>query len=124
MEHNGLLTHDDYNMIKREFDPEDDSLSLRKVADWWDNIKVLPRVLHTDNGSAFQSKAFLEWGKTYGIKFHFRPVGGANYGGHIERLLRTLNTQAFHSVPGTTKGSIQKRGDYKSEKKPFWSMNR
>ncbi len=103
--------------IKHEFDPEDDTIGLRMVADWWDNIKVMPRILHTDNGSDFQSKDLLEWGEACNMKFHFRPVGGANYGGHIERLLKTLNTHAFHSVPGTTKGTIQKRGDYKSEKK-------
>ena len=112
-----FISQETYMSIKREFDPEDDTVNLRMVADWWDNIKVMPRILHTDNGSDFQSHDFLDWGKTYGVKFHFRPVGGSNYGGHIERLLKTINTHAFHSIPGTTKGTIPQRGDYKSEKK-------
>ena len=103
MANQDFISQDTYMSIKREFDPEDDTVNLRMVADWWDNIKVMPRILHTDNGSDFQSHDFLDWGKTYGDKFHFRPVGGSKYGGHIERLLKTINTQAFHSNPFTTK---------------------
>ncbi|HSH79636.1 MAG TPA: Mu transposase C-terminal domain-containing protein [Herpetosiphonaceae bacterium] len=33
----------------------------------------------------------------------------------IERLFGTLNTKLFHTLPGTTFGSISQRGDYDSE---------
>ncbi|NHI92805.1 MAG: hypothetical protein EAX96_09920, partial [Candidatus Lokiarchaeota archaeon] len=112
-----LLPVELYTQIKNEFDPIDGSAGLRLVADWWDEIKVMPRILHTDNGSDFQSKEIIKWGKKFKVKFYIRPVGGANYGGHIERLLKTLNKEAFHTLPGTTKGTIEERGDYKSEKK-------
>ena len=122
MHHTKILPLEVFNKIKKEFDSVDNSSGLRAVADWWDQIRVLPRVLHADNGKDFQSHDVLNWGEKFGVKFYFRPVGGANYGGHVERLLKTLNKQAFHSLPGTTKGSIKERGDYKSEKMAILSF--
>ncbi|MFQ5979210.1 MAG: TnsA endonuclease N-terminal domain-containing protein [Candidatus Heimdallarchaeota archaeon] len=109
----GLVSEEKLQKIVKEFDQWG---GLRELADWWDSLQVLPRILHTDNGRDFQSKDVENWGYKYHVKFAFRPIGGANYGGHVERVLGTLNRRAFHSIPGTTKGRPSKRGDYPSEK--------
>ncbi|MFW9996003.1 MAG: hypothetical protein ACFFD4_28440 [Candidatus Odinarchaeota archaeon] len=117
-----LITESTLRKIEYEFDPARDKAGLRYVADWWDSIRVMPRLLHTDNGSDFTSKDVEDWTRDYGIKLSFRPVGGANYGGHVERVLRTLNEQGFHILPGTTKGSTDRRGDYPSEKEAVYTF--
>jgi transposase InsO family protein len=119
----GLIEEENYNMIEKEFDSNSNRLNLRHVADWWDNLRVMPRLLHTDNGSDFTSKDIEEWTRRYSVKLAIRPVGGANYGGHVERVLGTLNKQGFYILPGTTKGSAAKRGDYPSEKKALFTFD-
>jgi putative transposase len=50
----------------------------------------------------------------YGITLHWRPVARPHYGGHIERLLGTLNHE-IHNLPGSTFSNPQARGAYKAE---------
>jgi transposase InsO family protein len=117
MASSGLVTEATLSKIERAFSPDHGRPSLRDVADWWDNLRVMPRLLHADNGSDLTSVGVENWTRRYRIKLAFRPVGGANYGGHVERVLRTLNEKGFNVMPGTTKGSTAKRKDYTSEKK-------
>ncbi|MHA1448102.1 MAG: Tn7 transposase TnsA N-terminal domain-containing protein [Candidatus Hodarchaeales archaeon] len=90
--------------------------SLKSIADWWDNLRIIPSMIHVDRGRDLVSKAVGDWTLNSKVSKATRPVGGSNYGGHVERVLRTLNENAFHPIPGTTKGSIDKRGDYASGK--------
>lgn len=112
-----LLTQEQYKDLLREIDPKDGSDGLRKIGEWWDSIRVMPRILHVDNGKDLISEDIRKLTKKYGVARAVRPVGGSQYGGIVERVLQTLNRHAFQSVPGLTKGTIEKRGDYKSEKK-------
>ncbi|MHA2331481.1 MAG: hypothetical protein ACXAEU_05595 [Candidatus Hodarchaeales archaeon] len=112
-----LLSIKNYEAILEEIDPPDGSDGLRQVADWWDKIRVMPRMIHVDNGSDFISDDVEKWAHENNVTKAVRPVGGSQYGGMVERVLQTLNRDAFHDVPGTTKGNIKRRGDYKSEKK-------
>ncbi len=112
---NGLISEDEFSNIQNEFDLEYPD-NLCEIADWWDNIRVMPYLLHMDNGKDFTSKLMKEFLAKYRINAGYRPVGGSQYGGHVERLLGTLNRQAFHSMTGNTKNSITSRKDYPSEK--------
>ena len=49
----------------------------------------------------------------YGVTLHWRPVARPHYGGHIERLLGTLNHE-IHNLPGSTFSNPQARGAYKA----------
>lgn len=111
----GILQDEEYEQILFEFEPENQD-NLRPIAEWWDNIRVMPYLLHMDNGKDFTSVAMKKWMAKHQVNAGYRPVGGSQYGGHVERLLGTLNRQAFHSMTGTTKSNTIKRGDYPSEK--------
>ncbi|WP_162933051.1 Mu transposase C-terminal domain-containing protein [Roseovarius sp. EL26] len=70
----------------------------------------LPKVVHTDNGADLASLAFTTGLAKYGINHEKRPIAQPKYGGHIERLFRTLNTY-IHTLPGTTKSNVQELGN-------------
>lgn len=65
--------------------------------------------VHSDNGSDFRtlhlSKACLK----YDINWEYRPIDGAKFGGHIERLLGIVNLE-MHVLDGTTKSNIVMKG--------------
>ncbi|MFX1451897.1 MAG: hypothetical protein ACFFCM_13710, partial [Promethearchaeota archaeon] len=111
----GILSEEDFKQIQQEFDPNIKD-NLRAIAEWWDNIRVVPYLLHMDNGRDFTSSEMKRWMASNNVNTGYRPVGGSQYGGHIERLLGTLNRQAFHNMTGTTKSNPNKRGEYPSEK--------
>lgn len=106
----GLISEQTLKIVKEELEG-----NLGAIADWWDNLRVMPRTIHSDNGADFDSKDFKSWAKEYHVSISYRPVGGSQYGGHVERVLGTLNRAAFDSIPGSTKGDITRRGDYDSE---------
>ena len=82
-------------------------------ADW--DVEGVMDSIHSDNGSDFRtihlSKACLK----YGINWEYRPIGGARYGGHIERMLGVVNLE-MHILDGTTKSNIHQKGSYDSAK--------
>ncbi|MCU7995270.1 Mu transposase C-terminal domain-containing protein [Shewanella glacialipiscicola] len=79
----------------------------------WDVWGVM-NTIHTDNGADFRTDYLSRTCLKYNINWEFRPIGGANFGGHIERLLGTINRE-LHTVPGATFSNIQQRGSYDSE---------
>ena len=103
----GLLNEDQFTRIQNQYE------GLRELAEWWDNIRVMPRTLHTDRGSDFTSKMVHKFAEKYNIDLNFRPVGGAQYGGHVERFLKTINW-TFDEFAGATASNPQERGDYES----------
>lgn len=78
--------------------------------------------LHFDNGKDFRSATVGQACKYYDIDVDFRPVATPNFGGHIERLLKTTNDE-FHEKPGTTFSNIIKKGSYKSDKEAIFTLN-
>ncbi len=110
----GILPQEEYDSIKLEFN-EGNPENLREIAEWWDNIRVMPYLMHMDNGRDFTSEEFQKWMEKNNVNTAYRPVGESQYGGHIERLFGTLNRKAFHNMTGNTKGSISERKNYKSE---------
>ncbi|KUY50660.1 MULTISPECIES: Mu transposase C-terminal domain-containing protein [unclassified Burkholderia] len=76
------------------------------VVDW--PMHGVPKVLHLDNAAEFKSRALRTGCSEYGIDLMYRPVGRPHFGGHIERLNRTL-MERVHGLPGTTGSSPKGR---------------
>lgn len=70
-----------------------------------------PRVLITDQGKEFRSKAFLESCLALGIDVQHTPVLKAWYKARIERFFGTLTRSVFHRVPGTTFSNFFERNN-------------
>ncbi len=71
-----------------------------------------PVTVHADNDKTFRCDMVTRAAKSHGINLEWRPVRKPRWGGHIERLLGTFNTE-IHSLPGTTFSSPEERGEYK-----------
>ena len=84
-------------------------------------IMGIPSSIHVDNAKEFDSNMLERACHEYNIDIHIRPVAKANYGGHIERYLGTLNTE-IHNLPGTTYSNTVQRGRYKSEDKAVFTL--
>lgn len=75
----------------------------------------IPRSLHLDNAAEFKSKTLRSGCAEYGITLTYRPVGRPHFGGHIERMNRTLMDR-LRGVPGATGNSVKGRKERKPEK--------
>lgn len=73
----------------------------------------LPGIVHADNAKEFRGKMLSMACEEYQIDLHWRPVARPHYGGHIERLLGSLNGE-IHALPGSTFSNVQKKGKYDS----------
>lgn len=82
-------------------------------ADW--PMRGIPKVLHLDNAAEFKSRALRSGCREYGIDLMYRPVGRPHFGGHIERLNRTL-MERVRGLPGATGSSPKGRKARQSEK--------
>lgn len=69
-----------------------------------------------DNGSEFHDKQFKRMCNELNTELFFCPKGAPHFKGSVERFLGTLNRAVCHSLPGTSFGSIEERGDYDSAK--------
>jgi len=90
-------------------------------ADDWP-VCGLPACIHVDNGKDFRSKHLADFCQEYQINLEYRPIRTPQYGGHVERLFRTINKQ-LHQIKGTTYSSVYKKGDYQSEKEACLSLD-
>lgn len=81
-----------------------------------------PKEVVTDNGKDFDSRAFKRGCDEMGIILSFRPEGSPHYGGTIERLIGTM-IGFCHILPGTTKNSVQAKGDYESAKRAALTLS-
>lgn len=101
--------------------PKEQFLSDLQVDSNWPIWGVMDN-LHADNAKEFRSIALDRVTTEYGINMNWRPVGKADYGGHIERLLGTFNKD-IHELEGTTFSNIKERGRYKSEERAIFTLN-
>lgn len=74
----------------------------------------MPKALHLDNAAEFKSRALRAGCSQYGIELIYRPVGRPHYGGHIERMNRTL-MERLRGLPGATGNSPKGRKERKPE---------
>ncbi len=94
--------------------PKDEWLVLQEVdADW--PVWGVPDTIYIDNGPDFRSDTLRKSCEMHGINIEYRPIKTPHYGGHIERVLGTINKE-LHTLPGATFSSIQKRGEVDPEK--------
>jgi putative transposase len=93
--------------------PKDTWLAQHDIATAWPVWGVMDTV-HADNGKEFRGTMLEKACKEYAINLHWRPVGRPHFGGHIERLLGTLNHE-IHNLPGSTFSNPQARGQYNAE---------
>ena len=93
--------------------PKDSWLARHDMATPWPVWGVMGTV-HADNAKEFRGKMLRMACQEYGIDLHWRPVARPHFGGHIERLLGTLNEE-IHALPGSTFSNPQERGHYDSE---------
>ena len=100
--------------------PKDDWFRSLGVTGYWP-MYGQAELIHVDNGADFRSHPMVRGCNERQIELEWRPVGGAHYGGHIERLCGTLNAE-IHALPGTTFSNPAARGDYDSEKESIMTM--
>ncbi|MGH8110149.1 MAG: Mu transposase C-terminal domain-containing protein [Arenimonas sp.] len=72
-------------------------------------------VVHADNAKEFRGKVLKRACDEYKIDLQWRPVQLPHFGGHIERMMRTMAIE-IHKLPGTTFSNIKERKNYNSEK--------
>ena len=70
--------------------------------------------IHVDNAAEFRGKMLKRACAENGTILEFRPIGEAQFGGHVERAFRTY-MKKVHTIPGTTFSSVAQKGDYDSE---------
>lgn len=93
--------------------PKDSWLARHDITTPWPVWGIMGTV-HADNAKEFRGKMLRMACQEYGIDLHWRPVARPHFGGHIERLLGTLNEE-IHALPGSTFSNPQERGHYDSE---------
>ena len=81
----------------------------------------IPKLLHLDNAAEFRGRALRLGCAQYGIELDYRPVGRPHYGGHIERMNRTL-MQRLKGLPGATGNSPKDRKTRKPEEKAVLTL--
>lgn len=86
--------------------------SLGIEADW--PMNGMPKSLHLDNAAEFKSRALRTGCAQYGIELTYRPVGRPHFGGHVERLNRTL-MERLRGLPGATGNSPKGRKERQPE---------
>jgi putative transposase len=93
--------------------PKESWLAQHEITTSWPVWGVMDSV-HADNAKEFRGHMLRKACQEYGITLHWRPVARPHYGGHIERLLGTLNHE-IHNLPGSTFSNPQARGAYHAE---------
>lgn len=95
-------------------------LAARDICHSW-GIYGLLEALHMDNGKDFHSKTLKRGCDKHGIDMLYRPVGKAEYGAHVERLIGTF-MKKMKILPGATFSNVNEKGDYDSEGKAVMTL--
>lgn len=93
---------------------KDGWLQAHGIGARWD-VWGKPRTVMADNDKTFRCATVTQSAREHGINLEWRPVREPRWGGHIERLLGTLNKEV-QTLPGTTFSNPLVRGDYKPHK--------
>lgn len=101
--------------------PKDEMLQRFDVPFDWP-VWGLFDVVHADNAGEFRSEALQLACEEWGIDIHWRPVGQPQYGGHIERLMKTF-ADDLKELPGATFSSVSERANYDSEGKAVMTFS-
>jgi len=94
--------------------PKDEILKKYGVEGEW-AVFGLPQAVHMDNGKDFQSISLKKFCQEYRISDIYRPVARPEFGGHVERVIKTA-MKKMHELPGSTFSNIHDKGTYESQK--------
>ena len=86
-------------------------LGLEHV-DW--PARGVPGLIVADNGMEFHGSGLRHGCTDLGIELAYCPSRSPWHKGRVERFMRTIAEQLFHTIPGTTWSNTFERGDYKS----------
>jgi len=102
--------------------PKNNYLESLGIEGTW-NIYGIPKsmTIHIDNASEFRGEALRRFCQEFNIGIDFRPRGAPYYGGHIERIVKTMNMK-IHTLSGTTFSNPKERGEYDSESKAVFTL--
>lgn len=95
--------------IKNAVLPKDDLINRYDLKTEYP-VWGIPQFVHADNAKEFRGIDIEGVCKEYEISLIWRPVARPHFGGHIERMVRTLN-EGIHALDGSTQSNIFKRGD-------------
>jgi len=101
--------------------PKEAWLARHDLSTPWPVWGVMNTV-HADNAKEFRGGMLRKACQEYGIDLQWRPVGRPHFGGHIERLLGTLNHE-IHTLPGSTFSNPVVRGAYDSEQQAALTLS-
>ncbi len=96
-------------------------LALRGIDTDWPTWGIMDTV-YADNGADFRSTSVNRACREYGIRLTWRPLGRPDFGGHVERLMRTVKTD-LSNLKGTTFRNPLDRGDYDSEGRAIFTFS-
>lgn len=74
----------------------------------------IPSILITDNGKEFIGKDLPDACAALGVVLEQCPVKTPELKPGVERMIGTLNSGLFHTLPGTTFANVTQRGEYDS----------
>lgn len=101
--------------------PKDHILKKYGLKSKWP-VSGFPTMVHMDNAREFRGNDMELVCKEYGIAIVWRPVARPHFGGHVERLVRTLN-EDIHTLQGTTFSNTTQRGSYDSSAKAVMTLD-
>ena len=108
-------------IVSRIVQPKTEWLAFLLVEAQWP-MQGIPKVLHLDNAAEFRSRALRLGCAQYGIALNYRPVGRPQFGGHVERMNRTL-MERLRGLPGATGNSAKGRKARRPEEKAALTLN-
>lgn len=100
--------------------PKDSLLKEYGVEGNWE-VFGLPTKIHVDNAKEFHSQHLERFCQEYNIILEYRQVRTPHYGGHVERLFRTINKE-IHNLRGATFSNPKEKGEYDPEKHAVFTL--
>jgi len=101
--------------------PKDEIVKKYNLTSDWP-VYGIPQFIHLDNAAEFRGENLKRVCKDYNINLIWRPVGRPHFGGHVERLIGTLN-QDIHILEGTTFSNINQKGEYNPQKESIMTLS-
>lgn len=85
---------------------------IYRTENGWDIFGV-PRIIQLDNGKDFRSEHVRRMvTEVLQSEIRFRPPHTPQYGGAVERVFKTIDTQLIHRLEGTRKSNPKELGEY------------
>jgi len=101
--------------------PKEKMLKAFNIDERWPCWGIM-NTLHMDNAKEFRGDSLEKSCLEYGINIQFRPVKTPHYGGHIERLMGTFESD-IHDLPGTTFSNPKERASYDSNANAVFTIS-